>query len=211
MSLVCRDSRVKAIVRRLGLISFAVAILAVSPVRGQGRPVPVTDHDTPVQLMGFRIKPPTGSDWFWGLRDAQNVFFGKRLDSKTHSFVAVAFSRATSTSPSPDEFLEFARKFKAGAVDPSRNTIIEEEFVQSSTPAPECVRYRFKLEDRGAPFAKGVALLQEEFGFICLHPQSRKHFVDVRYSERGGPQPVSAQMREEGEAFLRGIEFTPVN
>ncbi len=48
-------------------------------------------------------------------------------------------------------------------------------------------------------------------GNICLHPNSRKHFVDVNYSERGGPQPSSMQLREEGEAFLRSLLFTQIN
>lgn len=89
--------------------------------------------------------------------------------------------------------------------------MVGQEFVEVNSPAPECLRYRIKVADRGAPNAKGESLMLEISGNICLHPNSRKHFVDVNYSERGGPQPSSMQLREEGEAFLRSLLFTQIN
>jgi hypothetical protein len=145
-------------------------------------------------------------------RDDKNVMFGKKTESRVHTFLVIAFSRELNASPSSRaEFLELARDFKAAGVERDRIEMLEEEFLESSDPAPDCARYRMRSRDRGASIAKGVPLSLEQAGVICLHPVSHRHLVDVRYSERGGPEPPSAQLREEGEAFLRSLEFTPVN
>lgn len=187
--------------------------LGVSNCWSQAPPVLVTDHDTPLQFNGFHVKPPGGENWYRFIRNDGNVLFGKRIDSKVHTFAALVHSGmlpAGIAVGSIEDYFALVKKIKRAMISPKYLRFLEEEYVTENTPGRTCIRYRLKAEAILAPQARGVPLTLEINGFSCTHPESLRTSIDIHYSERGGPGPDSEGMRREGEEFIRGIVFTPL-
>ena len=195
-----------------GQISL-LAILAVAMFGGEATAQlyakPVSAPGTPYEMDGYRVLPPPGKDWFEQKREKPYVYFGKRLKSRTHSFIAIALSVPMDEKfEKPAEFLDYVFKLLAAAKD-ERNTVIESRVELDGALGRFCVRYYTKAEDRDAAYAKGKVLLAETFGVSCLHPDRRDLVIDVSYTERGHATEVSAELRAEGESFVRSPKFMP--
>ncbi len=170
---------------------------------------PINDALSGYELEGYSVLPPPGSNWFEMQRDRQQVLFGKKIDSRTHSFVATATSgEINEIFDKPAQFQDYVDKMRIAAVDPARYKIVEYRSAFDPSYPAQCVRYHSKTEDRGAPYAQETALLLEHFGVTCLHPALPRLVVDVGYSERGRSTEISDALRAEGETFMRSLKFT---
>ena len=189
-------------------LSFLLAVLC-GAAGAQLHAIPITDATAVYELEGYSVLPPQGNNWFELRRDKQRALFGKKIESRTHSFVATATSSLINEKfEKSGQFQEYIDRMRIADVDPARYKIVEyNSGFDSSFPA-WCVKYRVKTADRGAPYAPGGALLLEHFGVTCLHPTLPGLVIDVGYSERGRPAEISAEMRAEGEGFMRSLKFT---
>jgi hypothetical protein len=88
-----------------------------------------------------------------------------------------------------------------------RNTVVESRAELDSTLGDFCVRHYTKAADRNAIYSRGTPLLVETIGVSCLHPQNRSLTIDVSYTERGYPTEANAELRAEGESFVRSLKF----
>ena len=145
-------------------------------------------------------------------RDRQQVLFGKRVDSPTHSFGATATSDLIIDKfETREQFQEYVNKLRTADFDATRFKVIEFESSVDATFPEWCVRYHLKHTDRNAVLARNRTLLVEDFGITCLHPDKKDLVVDVGYSERGRAaelkSELSAGMRKEGETFVRSLKF----
>jgi len=166
-----------------------------------------------LDFRGFRIKPPPGENWVQVERDHTRAFFGKRTGALTHTFVALVFTEILPDSVGIDSlagFFEFIRGLSRARIIPGRHWFLEEEFATEGTPAPTCIRHRLKVLDTGSVHAPHIPLLLVLTGLSCAHPQSLRTTIHVHYEERGGPEPASEQLQREGEEFINGIVFTPL-
>lgn len=187
-------------------------VLALGMLAGnacaQLRANPVTVSNIAYELGGYSVLPPQGKDWFELKRDPQTVFFGKKIASRTHAFIATAMSAPISDKlETPEAFREYISRVLPLRGD-GRHRVIENRVEIDNTLGPFCVRYHTKSEDRGAPHAQGMTLLAETFGVTCLHPENPKLNISVSYTERGNPAETSAELRAEGERFVRSLKFT---
>jgi len=192
---------------------FLLWLLALGVFSGnacaQLRATPVTASGVAYELEGYSIRPPQGKDWFELKRDRQTVFFGKKIASRTHAFVATAMSALIADNfESPEAFRDYVSRMLPLRGD-KRHTVIANRVEMDNIPGRFCVRHYTKVEDRGAPQAQGQALLAETFGVTCLHPDNPNLNISVSYTERGSPAETSAELRAEGESFVRSLKFTP--
>lgn len=174
--------------------------------------VPITDPGKVYALEGFRVLPPPGKNWFEMQRDREHALFGKKLDSPTHSFGAAATSGTVAEKfETREEFETYVNKLRTANLDAVRFRAIEFESAVENTSTAWCIRYRVKHTDRDAVLARNRTLLVEDIGITCLHPDKREMLVDIGYSERGLAaelkSELSAQLRKEGENFIRSLEF----
>ena len=175
----------------------------------QLRAIPITALDAVYDLKGYSVTAPPGKNWFELKRDAHNVYFGKHLESRTHSFIATAMSAPIAEKfENPEEFRDHVSKLLPWRGD-GRHAVITNRVEIDAAPGRFCVRHYTKEEDRGAPYAKGKALRVETFGVSCLHPADPRLSISVSYTERGNPAETSAELRAEGESFVRSLKFTP--
>ena len=173
------------------------------------------DGAAALEFRGFRLAPLPAPEWTTLERNAASALFGRHTAAATHTFVAIVMS---DTIPEKDlplwnsvgAYFDFMRKLKPASLDPSRHTLLEQEYSPPLDKAPTCMRYRLRVEDRGAPQARGVALSMTIAGVSCTHPEALRTLIDVSYSERGGPAPESARMREEAERIVDSLQFTPL-
>jgi len=190
------------------LFALALAVACADAV-AQLYATPVTNPATVYELDGYSVLAPQGKFWFEMQRNHQQALFGKKLDSRTHAFNATATSgQVREKFASREQFREYIDRMSSAADGTARKVIGYDSEFDLSLPA-WCVKYHLRSEDRGAPYARGRALLQEDFGIACLHPQSPDLVVDVGYSERGRPGEMSADLRAEGEGFMRSLKLTP--
>jgi len=175
----------------------------------QLRAMPVTASGVAYELEGYSILPPQGKNWFELKRDRQTVFFGKKIASRTHAFIATAMSAPiTDRFENPEEFRDYISR-KLPLRGDERHTVIENWVEMDNRPDRFCVRHYTKAEDRDAPYAQGKTLVAETFGVSCLHPDNANLNITVSYTERGDPAETSAELRAEGESFVRSLKFTP--
>jgi len=199
--------------RRLPPAIFLAWVLALGMfagnARAQLRATPVAASGVAYELEGYSILAPQGKDWFELKRDRQTVFFGKKIASRTHAFVATAVSALiTDKFETPEAFRDYVSRMLPLRGD-KRHTVIANRVEMDNLPGRFCVRHYTKAEDRGAPYARGQALLAETFGVSCLHPDNPNLNISVSYTERGDPAETSAELRAEGESFVRSLKFTP--
>jgi hypothetical protein len=198
--------------------SFAVGtMLLVVPLfaclcgtaRAQLYAHPIITPDKPYQMDGYLIAPPRGNGWFEMKRDRHYVYFGKRLSSPTHSFIAVALSAPVAeTFENVDAFREHVSRQLTETTGDQRNKVVLVAAETDSASGPFCIRYQTKTEDRGATNARGRALFAETFGVSCLHPSRKNIAIDISYTERGLPTETGTLLRDEGENFVRSLRFT---
>jgi len=175
----------------------------------QLRAAPVTASGVAYELKGYSILPPQGKDWFELKRDPQTVFFGKKIASRTHAFAATAMSAPiTDKFENPQAFLDYVSRMLPMRGD-GRHRVIENRVEVDVRLGDFCVRHHTTAEDRDAPYAQGRTLLAETFGITCLHPDNPNLIISVSYTERGNPAETSAELRAEGESFVRSLKFTP--
>lgn len=188
------------------LLLLALAVFVVD-ARAQRYAKPVTAPDSVYEMDGYTVLPPPGKNWFELERDKRYAYFGKKLDSRTHSFIAIALSaRLREKFDKPEDFRDYVSQTLALGSD-ERNAVIEIRAEPDGSPERYCIRYSTKAEDRKALFAGGRALLVETIGVSCLHPDNRALSVDISYTERGYPAETSAELRAEGESFVRSLKF----
>jgi hypothetical protein len=189
---------------------FATAILSSARASAQLYANPVTDRERPYQLNGYTVLPPPGSGWFEMKKDRDFVYFGKRLVSPTHSFIAIALSAPVGESfSSADLFREHVARQLSENTGDARSKVTVASVEVDAGAGPFCVRYRTTADDRGAANARGRSLLVETVGLSCLHTERRDLAVDVSYTERGLPGETGSRLRDEGESFIRSLKFTP--
>jgi hypothetical protein len=192
-------------------VYFVLPIIAFAsneaPAQLYAKPVIVAE--TPYELDGYQVQSPPGKDWFELKRDKPFVYFGKRLRSRTHSFIAIAMSTSiTEKFEKPEDFLDYIYKMLAATKD-DRNAIVESRTELNPALGRFCVKHYTKVEDRDAVYAKGKALLVETYGVSCVHPDRRDLTIDVSYTERGLASEISPELRIEGESFVRSLKFIP--
>jgi hypothetical protein len=168
---------------------------------------PVTAPEVIYEMDGYSVLPPPGKNWFELERDQKYAYFGKKLESRTHSFIAMALSAPMREKfEKPEEFRDYVSKMLALTSD-ERNAVIESGAALDGPPERFCVRHYTKAVDRKAVYAAGRALLVETIGVSCLHPDNRALSVDVSYTERGDPAETNLELRAEGESFVRSLKF----
>lgn len=171
---------------------------------------PVANPPGIYKMDGYEFTAPPGSGWFELKREKHYVYFGKRLSSPTHSFIAVVLA-----APMEDAFEtveafrdNVARQLGANHGD-ARSKITGISVETETSSGPYCVRYRTQTEDRGAANARGRPLTAETFGLSCIHPSDKTLAIDLSYTERGLPTETGTLLRDEGEAFIRSLRFLP--
>ena len=194
-------------VRRI--CSLLLLAIASGDVHPQLHAKPIMSFQTVYEMDGYSVQAPLGNNWFELKRDKAYVYFGRRLASRTHSFIAIALSATLRVRfEKLDEFRDYVFKMLPVAGN-ARNTVIESRAEIDETLGRFCVRHYTKTEDRDAIHAEGRVLLAETTGVSCLHPDDQALTVDVSYTQRGYPKEIAAELRSEGESFLRSLKFIP--
>ncbi len=202
--------RFSATVAMMVVVTFQLWWVSVAAAQQQQRFVPVRDSETPIALGEVLVKPPSGPDWFIADRSSRGLIFLKKPQVPLHSFYAAALLKEfpLGAGGPEDVFKLMQADVKRRGNDGGRFSAQEFEFgKEEERSGARCARYAYKSEDHAARGAEGKVLLLAAVGYLCVHPHTPNMYLDVYYSERGGPQPNSTALLEEGERFLDGLSF----
>ena len=171
---------------------------------------PVANPPVAYKMDGYEFTAPPGSGWFELKREKHYVYFGKRLSSPTHSFIAVVLAAPIEESfETVEAFRDHVARQLGANLGDVRSKITAVSVETDTSSASYCVRYRTQAEDRGAANARGRPLTAETFGLSCIHPSDKTLAIDLSYTERGLPTETGTLLRDEGEAFIRSLRFLP--
>jgi len=196
----------------LGAWLFLFLIYGPAQVVAQPRPVPVVDDQTPIEIFGALIRPPGLVNWFLVERTKNGVIFFKRPEVQLHSFYVAAVIKEfpLGAGTAADLFEQIKDETKIRADGKGRFRAVRFEFGEEVRKfGARCARYSFESEDHAARGAGDKVLILVATGYVCVHPQRPNLYLDVHYSERGGPQPKSDELRAEGETFIERVSFIP--
>jgi len=147
------------------------------------------------------VELPQGQEWHVLKKGGDDPFYGKKLESNDHTFIAsVQLRNITIKFKSPEEFLTFVKDSRVQDTSKNKFTIINYEESLDQSRSDYCTKYVMKAEEAG----KGIL---ESKGYTCLHPHYPKLGVTIQYSERTKGPAVSDQVRSEGERFINSLEF----
>jgi hypothetical protein len=157
---------------------------------------------------GFSFLPPQGANWReeFGTRE---VTYSKITDPQTVTFFTGAVEGSLrSALPDSASLLAFVRSKKDDWGNDHRYANTSATF-DIEPDQQSCVRYQLSADDREARNrGSREALLMRVVGRFCLHPQDRAAAVDIYYSARYVPSFDPATLVNEGEAFLRSLQFS---
>ncbi len=202
----------KAVLLVGAVLLFQAALVPLS--LAQQRPVLVRDSATPMAVGDALIKPPPGADWYIVDRNDRGVVFLKKPQASLHSFYAAALLKEfpLGAGAPEDIFDRMKADIRRRSEDGGRFRAQEVDFgTEEARSGARCARYAYKSEDHAARGAEGKVLLLAAVGYLCVHPQTPNMYLDLHYSERGGPQAISAEWQKEGEVFLQGAGFSTRN
>ena len=168
---------------------------------------------------GFSVEAPAGADWYVVPPEPGRIHFTKKVGTgPVPTIYAGAWVTDVDQRPTRAEGLV---PFKERAIEQVRGqerdyVIVLRDLKVNRAPGAECISWEQEEEQRNHPnpTLRPYVLVTTTRGFDCLHPLSPRRVVTFGYSERrisGTPsllapgQPVA----EEGEAFLRSVQFTP--
>lgn len=167
-----------------------------------------------LRFVGFSIVAPGGEGWQAMPSVGARLLFGfdalfvKPLGPQQVVHAYVVAHRVLTHATDPAQILneEVER-----AIRP-RGTLLKA--VPESLSGAGCVRWEITREG-DEPFHgaaegdAGTARVSRHHGYLCSHPDAPAYLIEIGYFDTrpaGNAEPSS----EEGEAFLRGISFTPL-
>jgi len=184
---------------------------------------PVQDQTVRIEAYGFSILPPPGPGWYRGtdvhLRGSDAIMFMKQGGSTTTHTIVASVIRHKGFTPAPFEFAEyatnpevFAAYDKAGAQQanpPGSRMRFLEHSVVPDAQFGYCTRGHAKFEDHGSSVAPQV-LIQEDWYYSCLHPNSSQVIIQIMFSERGLPGESDPSLTNVREQFFKSLQFRPL-
>lgn len=205
--------------KRTSLLAFVVLLgvfhlsCALAPI-----PTPVTDPMQSLQLQGFSILPPRGTNWFIQQQGTRDVVFAKKLRERieqpedSHSILASA--RVTNLGDlkfrnSTELLQSLAQTWAKGKID-ARHKLIESKVFVDKCQGWDCMKYEFAAEDRGVPQFPGSVFVMTIHGLLFIHPDFPNLTITLEYSQRflQGQQPLTIE--GEIEPFLKSLVFVPL-
>ena len=192
-------------------------------------PRPISESPQRLELVGFSLMPPQGSDWSVGDRTPYGVTFWKELwldvvsleggNSATapRTFflnVSMVPSEGEAAGPFTSEYLKDTTKRRFTQMQTPRMNLVSYEADPYMTKGTECVRYRVRFEERDHPqLPRSTIVEMTGVGFTCRHPSSPHRAIDGKYTERrlrGAPERPAETHISEAEAALSSLTFTPL-
>lgn len=183
---------------------------------------PVKDPTVRIEAYGFSILPPPGKDWKrrpdLHMKGSDAVVFGKKGNSKTHTIgimvvrqegfdpAAVGFAEYATN---PEVFAAYVKNSVMHANPPEGRMRILELSVVPDTKWGHCAREDIKFEDHGSAF-KSQILIQKDWGYVCLHPDSSQILIEMTFSERGLPEESDPSLIIAAEQFFNSLQFRPL-
>lgn len=161
--------------------------------------------------LGFSFVPPSGSDWYEKFGE-KGITYLKKTNPRYLSFYAGAIEGEMRTAIADnDELLDFVKSKKdQWGSKTGRYRNVSSKFMVAENIGPFCVDYELLAEDLKAKnLGNNEFLIMTVRGVFCLHPNNKGHAVDIYYSVRSIPALDFSSLMEEGEGFVRSLQFIP--
>lgn len=188
-------------------LSFIFVSLLFSACTTFG-PKQMTDHGSKVD-MGFGFLPPQTTGWYETRPEGiLGYAYGKKVDGvdpKIHSIVfAVQYGAISTGLSKPEEILNFVKMQKENALQGIRFEVKKDQSRFVTFKGAKCLEFDSVARDKRANQDMTIA------GMFCVHPEDHKRYVDISYSQRHDLARPPVDIREEGEQFVKSVNFLPI-
>jgi tetratricopeptide (TPR) repeat protein len=147
---------------------------------------------------GWQRTPPGG--------DFDVAFQAAKSSTHTMSITAAA-TPFTIRFATPEEFLNYMRRYLAAEPDRKRFSAVEVSVTLEPSLGPLCVRARTKSHDHKAANRVGKYLVLEIWNVTCVHPAAPELVVSLAYHERYQPGEKPGDAESDGERFISSLRF----
>lgn len=156
---------------------------------------------------GYSVQAPVSEGWQLApSRDFDVAFVVAK--SSTHSMsITSAATPFTMRFASPDEFLNYVKRYVVAEPDRNRFSAVEVSVTLEPSLAPLCVRARTKSHDHKAVNRVGKYLVLEIWNVTCVHPAAPELVVSLAYHERYKPGEKPGDAESDGERFINSLRF----
>jgi len=179
--------------------------------------IKVSEPDKPITLQGFSVLPPKGENWQYVKPDETTIFFFKKGQDETHTFVVRAQGAilpAKSTAPK-ENFLESIRSEQLEQQSKTKYKYYDNEFALTEEKNTLCVRNHSMWKDYASKHIPESEpyLVGEEIGLVCRHPDKNNTYnvgVFLVYSQRAKEADL-IDIREDADYFFQNMTFEPLD
>jgi hypothetical protein len=182
-----------------------------------------------IDLAGISIVPPQGDNWIEGPHhpEPNTDYFGlqplvtfvkvvPQKSADSHSVLArvlIAYlpwnERPTAANDQKDYIRYMMEKELATArVSKAGRFPVKTVEAKLDDTLGVCFRIDMISEDRGAPGTANLPAIIDTHGYQCLAPSSR-FYIFAFYTQRTPANSDPVDLTNEGEAFLKSLEFSP--
>ncbi|MDN5001255.1 hypothetical protein ACFQZO_10200 [Bradyrhizobium sp. GCM10027634] len=176
-------------------------------------------------LSGFSFLPPQGENWIEGPRKpepdpnnyglAHRLSFSKLLPQNDergpHTVLANIFTmRVTRQNKEldPKEFIRFRMRVAMASDKVVKDSkVVSQKAELDDTLGYQCFRYDAVFENLGVVGFRGVPFKIDNHVMECIAP-SRNFVVRMQYGQMTPPDVESIDITQEGEGFLKSLQFT---
>jgi hypothetical protein len=169
---------------------------------------PILDPEQPWAFAGFSLRPPAIEGWYSVAKTRVGAVLGRRIESPTHTLVAVVRSEPIGQAfESAEAFVAHLRAHRVREHAPARVRLLEAEESRDDLGGAWCTRYRLAAQEQ---VAEGRTFTLRVEGRSCVHPAVPDLLIDLSVSERGLDGEADDSARARSALFLDSLRFTPV-
>jgi hypothetical protein len=168
---------------------------------------PILEPEQPWAFEGFSLRPPEIEGWYSLAKTRIGAVLGRRIESPTHTLVAVVRSeRLDRAFESAEALVAHLRARRTRDADAVRIRVLAVDEARDDLGGAWCTRYRLAAEEHTG---EGRRFTLRVEGRSCAHPAAPDLLIDLSVSERGLDGEADDSARVRSALFLDTLRFTP--
>jgi hypothetical protein len=162
-----------------------------------------------IGILGVSLVPPREAGWSTLVNSSFQLSIG-RQGRNYSTYIANAQLYKLAAFTSEEEFLKMVSEGRRAEPDTGRFVLVKNDELLTRHEGALCVKYHTVAEDRAARTPGGPkAMLRDEYGYHCQHPNKKDMGVWLSYSLRHGPQEADPDLERKAGEFFQGVRFGP--
>lgn len=162
-----------------------------------------------LSIYGASVLPPTDGEWSLVNYSGYLLTMARYGDRKDESLVTNLSLIKLPELSSNQEFMSHVSEGRMNEPEIGRFKVVANDEVLEPLNGVNCIRYHSSSEDKYAQVTerKTVAMVLENYGYICQHPLNEKVGVHIEYSLRKFANSKYMDFIENAKFYALTVQF----